>query len=66
LDFVQSGILNTRKNNVSETGSVSILSLGEGYQCQWLRLALSKGPNSRCVPSLTSRRKQIQFPKRVF
>jgi hypothetical protein len=34
-----SGILNTREHNVSEIGPVSIL------RWQWLRLALSKGPN---------------------
>jgi hypothetical protein len=35
--FPSSGIQETRKHDVSETGSVSVL--------QWLRLALSKGPN---------------------
>jgi hypothetical protein len=52
-----SGILNTRKNNVSETGSVSVLGHGEGRHLNsWVplkeltsytgldwRLAVSKG-----------------------
>jgi hypothetical protein len=57
-----SGILGTRKYDVSETGSVSILRCGgktptqlgpytelgrPGLEAQWLRLALCKGPN--CV-----------------
>jgi hypothetical protein len=36
-----SGILEIRKHSVSETGSVSFLR----SLVQWLRLALSKGPN---------------------
>jgi hypothetical protein len=42
-----SGILETRKQHVSENGSVSILRCGSGDQSlnQWLRLGLSKGRN---------------------
>jgi hypothetical protein len=43
-----SGILETRKHNFSEIGSASVLRWG-GWETptmiQWLRLALSKGPN---------------------
>jgi hypothetical protein len=56
LSIVQySKILKIREHNVSETSPV-----------QWLRLALSKGPNWLGTnPSpLTWGRKQIQFPKR--
>jgi hypothetical protein len=54
------GILNNRKHNVSETGSVSVFRWGKGENysvgavrksVQWLRLALSKSPN-RVVVSL--------------
>jgi hypothetical protein len=40
-----SGILETRKHNVLETGSVSVLRWRGETPTQWLRLALSKGPN---------------------
>jgi hypothetical protein len=33
---------------------------------QWMRLALSKGPNNVCLPPITWRRKQIQFLKRCI
>jgi hypothetical protein len=75
--FPLSRILNTRKHNVSETDSVSVLSLGEGdlYSVGSLResrtldlsvrLDLSKGSNRvGYLSPLTCGRKQIRFPKR--
>jgi hypothetical protein len=69
-----SGILETGKRNVSETGSVSIPKWGGGtysigyfrrcLRVQWLRLALSNGPKRVGDSLLTWRRKYIQFPKR--
>jgi hypothetical protein len=41
-----SGILYNRKQKVSETGSVSVPRCGGRHLFSWLRLALSKGPNS--------------------
>jgi hypothetical protein len=58
LGFVHlPGILNTRKHNVSETGSISVLRSGEGDtysvgSSDW-GVVLSKGPNRGCV-SLSS------------
>jgi hypothetical protein len=54
-----SNVLYSKKHNVSETGSASV---------QWLRLALSKGPNWVDVfsPTFTWERKKIQFLKRRF
>jgi hypothetical protein len=53
--YPSSGILNTGKHNISETGSDSVLRLGEGEtysvrslrstKSQCLRLAPSEGPN---------------------
>jgi hypothetical protein len=57
LTFPSSSILETRNHDVSETGSVSVLRWKGGEKTptqlgalerailQWLRLALSKGPN---------------------
>jgi hypothetical protein len=68
-----SGILETRKNNVSETGSVSVLRWGGRHLLcwvpykqvtQWLTLVLSKRSNWIGVVLLTWGRKQIQFPER--
>jgi hypothetical protein len=68
-----------RKHGVSETGSVSVLKWGVGghllcwgqlgpqslNQVQWLRLALSKGPNRvGAVVPFTWGRKRNLFPKR--
>jgi hypothetical protein len=39
-----SGILSTRKHNVSETGSISVFRLGERVN-QRLELSLSEGPD---------------------
>jgi hypothetical protein len=65
-----SGILNSRNYNVSETESVSVHKRGGGNTyttVQWLRLALSQGPNWVGISPLTWGRKQNQFPKhRVF
>jgi hypothetical protein len=42
----------------------SLLGPLERANCQWFRLAFSKGPNRERVSLLTRGRKQIQFPKR--
>jgi hypothetical protein len=41
-----SGILNTRKQNVLETGSVCVFRRGEAYTYPVLKLALCKGPDT--------------------
>jgi hypothetical protein len=76
--FPSSRILENRKHDVSETGSVSVLRWrGENTRTQlgpleradlnvqWFRLGLSKGPNWVGVFSpLTWGRNHIEFPKR--
>jgi hypothetical protein len=61
-------VLYSKKHDLSETGSVSVLRWRWGRRelIQWLRLALSKGPNWVGVfsPTFTWGRKHIQFPKR--
>jgi hypothetical protein len=46
-----SGILETRKHNVSESWYVSVLRWRGIGVVHWLRLALSKGPNTKYVSS---------------
>jgi hypothetical protein len=52
-----SDILETRKHNISETVSISVL------RNRWFKLALSKGPNRVGSSPLTWGQEQIQFPK---
>jgi hypothetical protein len=62
-----SGILISRKHIVSETESVSILRWVEG-DTLWSSLERANlthwTQQSRCIPPVTWRLKQIQFPKR--
>jgi hypothetical protein len=68
-----SGILETRKHDVSETGSVSVIGYGEEdtysvvslRKCQRQSLD-TMAQQSRCLPPHTWGRKQSQFPKRCF
>jgi hypothetical protein len=55
-------ILNARKHNVSETGSVSVFRGGERdiYSVGFLR----KSYQSSCLPPLTWGRKQVELSKR--
>jgi hypothetical protein len=64
-----SGILNTRKQNVLETGSVSVFTRGEGDTSyigsfrEKANLIRSQGPNRLGVSLPTTiGRKQTQFP----
>jgi hypothetical protein len=59
-----SGILWTRKHDVSETGSVSVLKWEPVIR--WLRLALSKGPNRVGVPPLTEDGNRSSFWNLMF